>query len=53
MEYIETLKKNKIAKKVKIADITHNSDFTRLDKVTQEDVLRNEKYRKALEILMK
>ena len=50
MEYIETLKKNKIAKKVKIADITHNSDFTRLDKVTQEDVLRNEKYRKALEI---
>lgn len=48
MEYIETLKKNKIAKKVKIADITHNSDFTRLDKVTQEDVLRNEKYRKAL-----
>ena len=53
MEYIETLKKKKIAKKVKIADITHNSDFTRLDKVTQEDVLRNEKYRKALEILMK
>ena len=42
---------NPIAKKVKIADIKHNSDETRLEKITVKDIARINKYKKALEIL--
>ena len=45
------LKKNPIAKKIKIADIKHNLDETRLEKVTLKDIARRNKYKKALEIL--
>lgn len=51
MEYVKKIKENPIAKKVKIADITHNADETRLDKITEKDILRREKYKEALEIL--
>lgn len=51
MDYIREIKKNEIAKKVKIADIMHNCDETRLDNITVKDIIRREKYRKALEIL--
>ena len=51
MEYIKKLKNNPIAKKVKIVDINHNSDETRLDKLTAKDIIRRNKYKKALEIL--
>ena len=51
MEYIMKLKKNPIAKKIKIADIKHNLDETRLEKVTLKDIARRNKYKKALEIL--
>lgn len=51
MEYIENLKKDQIARKVKIADIIHNYDETRLDKITIKDVKRMNKYKKALELL--
>lgn len=51
MEYIKEIKKNKIAKKVKIADIMHNSDKTRLNRITSKDITRINKYKKALEIL--
>ena len=50
-EYIKRIKNNSIACKVKIADLTHNLDKTRLDFVTEVDVKRNEKYKKALPIL--
>ena len=50
-EYIKKIKNNSIACKVKIADLTHNLDKTRLDFVTEVDVKRNEKYKKALQIL--
>ena len=50
-EYIKRIKNNSIACKVKIADLTHNLDKTRLDFVTEVDVKRNEKYKKALKIL--
>lgn len=53
MEYIEKINKNSIAKKVKIADIIHNSDETRLDKITIKDIERKNKYKKALELLKK
>ena len=51
MTYIERIKKNTIAKKVKTADIIHNSDETRLDKITEKDIVRRKKYRKAWNIL--
>lgn len=51
MKYIEKLKKNPVARKVKIADIIHNADETRLDKITIKDIERRNKYKKALDFL--
>ena len=51
MEYIKELSKNPIAKKVKIADLLHNSDETRLEKITIKDVAKRKKYKNALEFL--
>lgn len=51
MSYVSKIKENPIARKVKIADLTHNSDLTRMETVTEKDVLRREKYQKALELL--
>ena len=51
MEYIALIKKNPIAKMVKLADLRHNSDMSRLDKVTAHDRERAEKYKKAIEFL--
>lgn len=54
-EYIEALKSNKVAVKVKLADLDHNLDITRM---TYEDSLESAKvkalrsrYKKAKEIL--
>lgn len=52
-EYINNIKNNPIAKKVKLADLKHNSDITRLEKVTKKDEERREKYRRAIDILNK
>lgn len=51
LDYIASLRDNPIAVKVKLADLTHNSDLTRLPTVTQEDLDRREKYLKAMKIL--
>ena len=51
MEYIKRIKENEIARKVKIEDILHNADETRWDSITEEDIIRREKYKKALEFL--
>lgn len=51
MQYVEKIKINPIAKKVKLADLHHNSDKTRLEKMTLIDLKRNEKYQKAIEFL--
>lgn len=51
LEYIAKIKENPIAKAVKIANLKHNSDLSRLDKVTENDIKRVEKYKKALELL--
>ena len=51
MEYVKKLAKNKIATAVKIADLTHNSDLTRLDEITEYALSRNVKYQEALEYL--
>ena len=47
MEYIEKLSIDPVARKVKLADLEHNSDLSRLDKLTEKDRNRVEKYRKA------
>ena len=51
-EYILNLKENKIAKKVKLADLRHNSDKTRLEHLTPRDIMRNKKYEKAIKTLL-
>ncbi len=50
-DYVEKIKSNAIARKVKMADLTHNMDLSRLDTVTEDDLKRAEKYRKAYEML--
>lgn len=51
MDYVREIKKNPVATKVKIADLTHNSDLSRLDEVDEWAIKRNEKYKEALLIL--
>ena len=51
MEYVAAIKPNPIARCVKIADLQHNSDLTRLDTVDAKALARVEKYRKAIELL--
>lgn len=51
LDYIKLIKVNDIAKAVKIADLKHNSDLTRLDEIGEKDMARVEKYKKAIEIL--
>ena len=51
MDYVKRIATHPIAKKVKIADLTHNSDLTRLDVIDEYAIKRNEKYAQALRIL--
>lgn len=51
MDYIRNIKDNPIAKVVKLADLQHNSDVTRLPKRTGKDDKRNQKYAEAIRIL--
>ena len=51
MEYVKKIKDNPIARKVKLADLYHNSDLTRLLEVTPKDLKRIEKYKKAINFL--
>lgn len=53
MEYVKKIKDNPIARKVKLADLHHNSDVTRLLEVTSKDIDRIGKYKKAIEFLSK
>lgn len=52
MDYIKNLKSNPLAKKVKLADLEHNSDTTRMPTISERDIKRWEKYREAKEILL-
>lgn len=47
MDYIEALKDNPIAVKVKLADLAHNSDLDRLAEITEGDLGRLKKYEEA------
>ena len=53
MDYVAAIKNNPIAKAVKLADLCHNSDITRLDVVDEKALERREKYKKAIALLEK
>ena len=50
-EYIEGVMNNPIARAVKIQDVRHNSDISRIPHPTEHDLKRLEKYRKTLKKL--
>ena len=50
-EYILRVKQNPLARQVKLADLQHNSDLSRLTTVTEIDRKRAEKYRQAIAFL--
>lgn len=52
MDYVREIKTNAIATAVKLADLKHNSDLTRLDVVDEKALKRVEKYKKAIDLLL-
>lgn len=50
-DYVMAIAENDLAKSVKLADLAHNSDLSRLPNVTEKDIKRVEKYKKAIEYL--
>ena len=51
LEYVDKLKYNTLARKVKLGDLYHNSDVNRLEVDDEYTRKRREKYRKAIQIL--
>lgn len=51
MDYVKGLKHNPIARAVKLADLAHNSDPTRLEVMDEWALARAEKYRAAIKLL--
>lgn len=50
-EYLERVKGNRLARIVKLSDLMHNSNLSRLKNITKEDIKRTEKYLKAIDYL--
>ena len=51
LDYVAKIKENPIARAVKLADLAHNSDLTRLDIVDEKALARVEKYARARKLL--
>ena len=51
MEYVAKIKDNPIAKAVKLADLEHNSDLSRLDTIDEKALKRKKKYSQAIRLL--
>jgi len=51
MEYVAAIKENPVARAVKLADLRHNSDLSRLDAVTEQDRERRDNYLAAIRLL--
>lgn len=49
--YIAEIKSNPIARAVKLADLRHNSDLSRLDEIRPADLERRQKYLRAIAVL--
>ena len=54
-EYIDTLIQsgNRDVLKIKMKDLLHNMDLTRLQSITKKDIKRTEKYMKAYDKIIK
>jgi len=50
-EYIARVKLNPLARAVKLADLAHNMDLSRLAEVRPRDLERQAKYQRAVELL--
>ena len=51
MDYVKIIATNPTAKKVKIADLKHNSDLTRMNEIDEYAIRRTKKYKDALALL--
>ena len=51
--YLDRVKANPLAKTVKLADLAHNMDLSRIAQPTEKDFARIEKYRWAVDYLRK
>lgn len=51
LDYVARLKDNALARKVKLADLRHNSDLTRLDVIDEKALMRVRKYAEAIRVL--
>ena len=51
LDYVRSMKDNLIARKVKLADLAHNSDLSRLEKIDDKALERINKYKQAILIL--
>ena len=51
LQFIQRAKTNKIGRNVKAADIRDNLDISRIDDITDSDINRLNRYKKALSIL--
>lgn len=52
-EYLTKVKENPLARRVKLADLLHNMDLSRLPKITETAKARVKKYQKSLLYLVK
>ena len=52
-EFIQRSLNNEIGRKVKIADLRENLDVTRIGQLTDKDIARINKYKRALSVLTK
>ena len=51
MDYVRAIRGNPVAKAVKLADLRHNSDLSRLDYIDEKALERQKKYLNAIAIL--
>lgn len=51
-QYLRDVKSNELARKIKLKDLEHNMDLSRLDVITDKDYDRLDKYKKAVKFLM-
>ncbi len=51
MDYVKNISSNPIAKTVKLADLRHNSDLSRLPEINEKALARYEKYCEAIAFL--
>lgn len=51
LDYVAAIKSNELARRVKVADLKHNSDLSRINNPSPKDFARVEKYQTALKLL--